>query len=193
MTDRFEWKDDLDGESFRSYYHRKEELVEFCRRNGLSASGGKVEITDRIAHFLDTGEILKPAAVSRKKTIDGEITDERKVESDFVCSEKHRAFFKERIGNSFTFNVAFQRWLKENSGKTYRQATEAYYRIMGEKKAKTKVKTEIGSQFEYNTYIRDFFEDNKGRSLKDAILCWNNKKNRRGHNRYEKSDLDILL
>ena len=27
MTDRFEWKDDLDGESFRSYYHRKEELV----------------------------------------------------------------------------------------------------------------------------------------------------------------------
>ncbi len=193
MTDRFEWKDDKEGEAFRSYYHRKEELVEFCRRNGLPASGGKVEITDRIAHYLDTGQILKPAPVSRKKAIDGEITEERKIESDFVCSEKHRAFFKERIGKSFTFNVAFQRWLKENSGKTYRQATEAYYRIMEEKKTKTKVKTEIGSQFEYNTYIRDFFEDNEGRSLKDAILCWNGKKNRRGHNRYEKSDLDILL
>ena len=38
--------------------YRIEELVDFCRNNGLSTAGGKLEITERIAHFLDTGEIV---------------------------------------------------------------------------------------------------------------------------------------
>ena len=54
----------LDSATFRNFYFLKEELVNFCRENGLPSSGGKIEITDRIAHFLDTGEIL---SVSRKK------------------------------------------------------------------------------------------------------------------------------
>ena len=87
-------------------------------------------------------------------------------EIDYVCSEKHRAFFKEKIGPSFSFNVAFQRWLKENAGKTYSQAIGAYHQILKKKK---KSKTTIDKQFEYNTYIRDFFEDNRGYPLEDAI------------------------
>ncbi len=89
-----------------------------------------------------------------------------KIEPDFVCTEKHRAFFKEHIGSTFTFNVAFQKWLKNNAGKSYREAITAYYQILKEKK---KGKTTIDRQFEYNTYIRDFFADNKGKYLEDAI------------------------
>ena len=37
----------------------KEELQTFCRENGISTSGSKIEITDRIAAFLQTGEIQK--------------------------------------------------------------------------------------------------------------------------------------
>ena len=37
-------------------------------------------------------------------------------------AELHRAFFKREIGDSFSFNVAFQKWLKSNSGKTYADA-----------------------------------------------------------------------
>ena len=48
----------LDGKTFRNYYYLKQELVDFCRKNNLPTSGGKIEITDRVAHFLDTGEIL---------------------------------------------------------------------------------------------------------------------------------------
>ena len=106
-----------------------------------------------------------------------------------MCSEKHRAFFKEKIGKSFSFNVAFQKWLKSNTGKTYGDAIKAYYQILEEKK---KVKTKIDKQFEYNKYIRDFFEDNKGASLEEAIICWKYKKGLQGHNRYEKSDLAVL-
>ncbi|HKM20909.1 MAG TPA: DUF6434 domain-containing protein [Lachnospiraceae bacterium] len=179
----------LDCKTFREFYYLKEELVDFCRKNKLPTTGGKIEITDRIACFLDTGEI--PIVKTQKKSTPTvtEIDEETKIETDFVCSEKHRAFFKEHIGNHFSFNVAFQKWLKTNAGKTYREAIDAYYQIFEKKKNGT---TQIDKQFEYNTYIRDFFADNKGKSLEEAIQCWKYKKQVQGHNRYEQSDLEAL-
>ena len=179
----------LDSKTFRGFYFLKEELVGFCRKNGLPTSGSKIEITDRIAHFLDTGEIM-PASRERKAAVQiGDIALNTKIEPNFVCTEKHRAFFEEHIGNTFSFNVAFQKWLKSNTGKTYEQAIAAYYQILEEKK---KGKTKIDRQFEYNTYIRDFFADNEGKSLEDAVKCWKYKKQMRGHNRYERADLIAL-
>ena len=188
-SDRPELKSGLDGNTFRNFYYLKEELVEFCRKNNLPTSGGKQELTERIACFLDTGEIIKPASGGKKTTTVGELSEDTLIESGFVCSEKHRAFFKEKIGNSFSFNVRFQRWLKENAGKTYKDAIDAYYRIREEKK---NGRTTIDKQFEYNTYIRDFFDDNKDKSLEDAIACWKYKKSLPGHNRYERTDLTAL-
>ena len=46
--------------------------------------------------------------------------------------------------------MTFQKWLKENAGKTY------------------------------------------GAALSDAIRCWKYKKGLKGHNRYERSDLEAL-
>lgn len=189
MNDRPELDVTLDVNTFRDYYYLKEELVDFCRKNNLPTSGGKLDITERIACFLDTGKVLKSVSKSKKVIDVGEISEDTIIESGFVCSEKHRAFFKEKIGKSFSFNVLFQGWLKENAGKTYKDAIEAYYQLLEEKKSG---RTKIDKQFEYNTYIRDFFEDNKGKSLEDAINCWNYKKSLPGHNHYEKSDLAVL-
>ena len=172
--ERPELKIGLKGETFRNFYYLKEELVDFCRKNNLPTSGGKLELTDRIATFLDTGNVMISRKVSKKSTLDiGELTEQTIIENNFVCSERHRAFFKEKIGKSFSFNVQFQKWLKSNSGKTYKDAIEAYYLILEEKK---QGKTAIDKQFEYNTYIRDFFDENKGKSLDDAIICWKYKK-----------------
>ena len=190
MTERPVLDKNLDSKTFRDFYYLKEELVDFCRKNGLPVSGGKLQITDRIACFLDTGEIQAPSKVKRKVMTVSDISEDTIIEVDFICSEKHRAFFKEHIGSSFSFNVAFQKWLKNNAGKTYKEAIAAYDQILEEKK---KGKTTIDRQFEYNTYIRDFFADNEGRSLDEAIRCWNYKKGIQGHNRYEKSDLSALL
>lgn len=178
----------LDSRTFREYYYLKEELTDFCRENGLPVSGGKAEITERIALFLDTGSIAAARAVKRKAPSNISIGEGSTIEPDFVCSEKHRAFFKEHIGKSFSFNTDFQKWLKGNAGKTYREAIAAYYQIMKDRK---KGQTEIGGQFEYNAYIRDFFADNKGASLKDAIACWNYKKRLPGSKRYESVDLAV--
>lgn len=181
----------LDSETFRSFYYLKEELAAFCKENGLPASGGKLEITDRIAYYLETGKIMAGNKVKKQAAIPDTITEDTEIEANFRCSEKHRAFFKMKIGRSFSFNVAFQKWLKENTGKTYREAVAAYHQILEEKK---KGKSDISRQFEYNTYIRAFFDDsdNKGASLEDAIKCWKYKKGMQGHNRYEKSDLAAL-
>ena len=144
MNERPELNKELDSETFKSFYYLKEELVRFCRENNLPVSGGKMELTDRIARFLDTGEVKKTSP-KRKSTVNiGTITENTKIEPDIVCSEKHRAFFKEKIGKSFSFNVAFQKWLKSNTGKTYGEAVNAYYQILEEKK---KGKSTIDKQF----------------------------------------------
>lgn len=189
MKERPELDKSLDSKTFRAYYWLKEELVRFCRQNSLPTSGSKAEISDRIACYLDT-EVIVPAAAKRKSGIKiPRITEETEIESGLVCSEVHRAFFKEHIGPAFTFNVPFQKWLKANAGKTYKDAVDAYFQIIADKK---KVKSEIDRQFEYNTYIMDFFADNKGRTFGDAIKCWNYKKRLPGSHRYDKTDLAAI-
>ena len=184
---RPELNKNLDSKSFLKWYWLKEELTGFCKVYDIPASGSKTELADRIAYYLDTGKVMDSAPKARRSapkiTV---ITLDSLIEPDIVCSEVHRAFFKSQIGDSFSFNVAFQKWLKANAGKTYRDAVDAYFEILANKKTG---KTVIDKQFEYNTYIRDFFEANKGRSLEEAIKCWKYKKSKPGHNRYEDSDL----
>ncbi|MCL2153266.1 MAG: SAP domain-containing protein [Oscillospiraceae bacterium] len=179
----------LDSAVFLRYYYLKTELVQFCRQEGLQTSGGKDDLTKRISHYLDTGENLVANSLPKRSNSIQNITEDTLIESHFVCSEKHRAFFVQSIGKGFTFNVAFQKWLKSNAGKSYKDAIEAYQVIQAEKK---KGKSVIDTQFEYNTYIRDFFADNKRNSLDDAIKCWKYKKSIAGHNRYEATDLIAL-
>ena len=188
--ERPELNNQLDSKIFKEYYYLKEELVEFCRKNGLQTTGGKIELTDRISKFLDTGERTSKNHSSKRTQIVEEITLDSIIEDNFVCSEKHRAFYKKEIGKGFSFNVLFQKWLKSNAGKTYKDSIDAYYKILEDKKNN---KTTIDKQFEYNTYIRDFFNDNKDKSLEDAIKCWKYKKSLKGHNKYEKEDLKVIL
>ena len=55
MSERPILSKELDSQSFLNFYYLKEELIDFCRENGLPVYGGKFELTERIAHFLDTG------------------------------------------------------------------------------------------------------------------------------------------
>ena len=85
MTDRPILNTNLNSDTFRSYYYLKEELVEFCRNNGIPTSGGKLELTDRIAYFLDTGNV-KTVNKSRRATVDvGNLTEDTIIEPNIVC------------------------------------------------------------------------------------------------------------
>ncbi len=178
----------LTEKQFRHYYYLKEDLISFCRQEHLQTTGSKQELTDRIAHYLTTGERQTVQRFSKKNTRTAIRLSER-IEENIVCSEVHRAFFKEQIGPQFSFNVMFQKWLKQNAGKTYEEAVTAYQEILAQKKAKP---TQIAQQFEYNAYIRSFFAANKGRKLSEAIACWNYKKTQPGSNEFEIQDMEIL-
>lgn len=188
MNPRPELTRTISSTEFQSYYYLKEELIAFAKLHQLPTSGSKEALTRRIAYFLDTGELLYEPNTKKSKQTQTikELHEDSIIEENIVCSQQHRAFFKEKIGPSFSFQVSFQNWLKENAGKTYKDAMDAYYRILEEKKKKP---TTIDKQFEYNTYIRDFFADNQGSTLQDAIACWNYKKTQKGHHRYEREDI----
>ena len=82
----------LDSEIFRSYYYLKEEPVAFCRVNGLPMSGGKVEITERIGYFLDTGNISDLMSSNKSKCQIGIITEDSKIEEKFCLFTKNIVF-----------------------------------------------------------------------------------------------------
>lgn len=179
----------LDSQLFTEFYYLKEELIQFCRDYNLPTSGGKIELTNRIQQYLKDGSVLKINKKQRAVEVDQTFSLATVILPHMRYSEKHRAFFKQYLGPTFSFNVPFQRWLKENSGKTFQDAIDAYPILLDIKK---KQGAAIDKQFEYNTYIRDFFQDNKGKSLEDAIKCWRYKKSLQGHNKYEKSDCNVL-
>ena len=189
---------DLKSAEFKEYYFLKEELKDFCKKEGLKVSGSKNQLEERIIYYLDTGKSLDNSrsienknnyskSNSNKATASEEITLDSILGENFKCSEDKREFFEKEIGKGFKFKVKFQKWLKVNPDKTYQDAINAYYELQNSKE-----KTKIDKQFQYNQYIRDFFKDNDDKTLEDAIKCWNYKKSLKGHNRYENSDLDAL-
>ena len=189
---------DLKSEDFRQYYFLKEELKDFCKNEGLKVNGSKNQLEERIIYYLDTGRSLDDSrhienkdnyskSKSNKAATSKEIRLDSILGENFKCSEDKREFFEKEIGKGFKFKVKFQKWLKSNPDKTYQDAINAYYELQNSKE-----KTKIDKQFQYNQYIRDFFEDNDDRTLNDAIKCWKHKKSLKGHNKYEKSDLDVL-
>lgn len=187
MPDRPDLDTLASGQDLAQHYYLLSELKGFCRAHGLPTGGGKQAIAARIAHYIDTGEILPAPAPRRSAAVPIQaITPDTPIEPDIVCSQTHRAFFKDQIGKSFTFNTAFQQWLKAHPGTPYRDAVTAYHTLREAAKA---LPTQISSQFEYNTYIRDFYAANPGRPLTDAIACWRYRKAQPAPHRYHPDDL----
>lgn len=182
----------IDAEVFFNYYWLKEELYAFCKKYDLPRSGSKDELKQRIYTYIKCGKVISPQKKSSKKVESSNepLTLESIIPEGYKNDEKHREFFKSVIGEHFKFNVPFMNWMKSNHGKNYKDAVDQWQKIVDEKKRG--VKTEISSQFQYNQYTRDYFSDNPGATREDAIKCWKYKKSLPGHNRYEKSDLEIL-
>mgnify|MGYP007055188525 CR=1 FL=1 len=78
----------------------------------------KWKLTERIGYFLDTGNISDLMSSNKSKCQIGIITEDSKIEENFVCSQKHRVSLKKNRQNFF-FNVPFQNGLKTNTGKIY--------------------------------------------------------------------------
>ena len=92
MSERPKLNKELNAITFRSFYYLKQEFADFCKENGLPATGSKAELTDRIAYFLDAGNVLRSSAGRKTSVNIGTLTEDAVIEPNIVCSEKHRAF-----------------------------------------------------------------------------------------------------
>ncbi len=185
---------DISLEDFKDFYWLKEELVMLCGSVGLRTSGGKIEITKRIEHYLATGlkepkQVKKIKPTSKFDWKNESLSLETIISDNYKNTKNVRIFFERYIGKKFKFNVAFMDWMKTNEGKTLEDAIHAWKQIEYESKTKP---TKIAPQFEYNTYLRDFLSDNPHLKREIGVKLWNIKKTLRGDNKYEKSDLRLL-
>ena len=166
----------LSVKDFHSFYWLKEELLGFCRENGLSAIGSKKDLESRIETFLLTGSVpKKPSRVcipKIKEQIPKEFRRETIIGHGWRCSQYLRAFFEEEIGHHFRFDGIMRDFIKYGTGKTLQDAIEAWE--AGQKGPKAE--KEIASQFEYNRHIREFFKEHRGATLREAIEAWKKKK-----------------
>jgi hypothetical protein len=181
----------ISPDDFQSFYWLKTELASFCQANGISASGGKIEIAARIEQYLSTGKVVpasgKPAIISNFDWRNAELDLNTKLTDNYTNTENVRAFMTFHIGSHFRFNTGFMNWAKANAGKSLNDAIDEWKRIYTLKRNKEH-KSEIAPQFEYNRYIRDFMADNPGKTRASAIYFWKLKRQKRGDNNYSATD-----
>ena len=183
---------DIKMEDFKNYYWLKGELESFCKKHGINSYGPKIELAERIEFFLLTGQIKepqkKPKRNSNVKEQQTNLSLDTTITENHRCSQNVRAFFKTVIPK-FHFSTYIQNYFKENVGKTYQDAVNAWNEEELRKKSPSYEKN-IGPQFEYNQFVHDFFKDpkNKGKVRKDAIKEWNEIKVLPGQNKYKPKD-----
>jgi hypothetical protein len=165
--------------------------MNFCQEIGISSSGGKIEIANRITEYLETGKAPKTKTKKTKKLPQPThpITKETIIGIEYRSYKEKKEFFQSVIGNNFTFTVHLLDYFKQNAGKkTYSDVIKEWHKEQELKKDPNFVK-EIAPQFEYNIYIREFLNDNPDKSKNDAIKYWKIKRAKRGDNKYSKQDL----
>jgi hypothetical protein len=191
-----------DPDIFVRFYYLKEELLDFCRANGLLTSGSKANLIDRVGRYLRTGEAPDERARSERPRIggaDAEPALDATLGEDFKCTQERRAFFESVVGPRFHFSVKLQRYMRSNPNATYADAIAEWRRLDcagtgagAEADAQADAVDSIDPQFEYNRYIRAFFADNPGRRLTDAIACWRLRRELPGPRTYNRTDLSAL-
>lgn len=186
------------GNEVRRWYWRKDQLIPFAKHLGLKTTGGKFEVLDRIAHFLDTGEKTAPGDKKLRTTSKFDwhsetLTDETVITDSYKNSQNVRRYFKSRVGDSFKFNIAMMDWMRDNIGRTLADACDAYHAIKAQEKVPG-YQTKIRGHNQFNQYTRDFLADNPELGVADVRRVWSLKiqqPSEDGRHIYVRSDLQL--
>jgi hypothetical protein len=165
---------------------------------GLRAIGGTFTILDRIAHFLDIGETIWPGDKRDKPTLtfdwhSADLTPETVITDSYKISQNVRRFFKAHARESFTFNIAFMKRMRENTGKTLADAVNQYQRLKAEER-RPGFRSKIAHHNQFNQYTRDFLADYPQPGMADVRKFWALKRDtpsENGRHVYHPSDLDL--
>ena len=167
----------LSPEDFLAFYWLKNELTHFCRANGLPTSGSKLELTERIARFLETGEVLAARAERPvRAAMPDAFTKETVIGAGWRCTQALRRFFEREADVKFHFNAYLRDYITSSGvGHTLGEALDGWHAS----KREAGGSNHIGEQFEYNRHLRDYFRANPGAALEDALRAWKERRGKR--------------
>jgi hypothetical protein len=171
----------LSIDDFRRYYWLKDELMAFCREQGISRSGPKLEISRRLEEYLATGRVgdkpgEKKAAGKARSPARPRL--DAPIGTGYTSSEANGAFFKAVIGPQFRFTTRLMKFCRENPDKTWGDAVREWQAERKEKKTDDR-RLPIAPQFQYNCYIRDFFTVHPDQTFAEVVKAWNDHKKQR--------------
>jgi hypothetical protein len=185
------------GAELKRWYWLKQELVDYCKQCQLSYIGAKFDILERIAFALDNGDSKSKKITSSSKPTSkfnwskSILTPATIITDSYTNGPNTRKFFKEHCGEKFHFSIPFMAYMKNNCGKTLKDAIAEWHRLHKESNKKN-FKSTIPEGNQYNKYIRDFFADNPHLTMKEARHFWKLKRSLPlGRHVYEKSDLTL--
>ena len=164
---------------FANWYWLKTELVDICRAFGLSTTGSKLELTERIRQHLSG--FTPKAAAKRKAT--GEMptvfTPRTMIGTGWRCNPALGAYLRKVCGNGFHFNATMRDFIHNGAGRTLAEAVVCYRASV----QPGSPQRPIPRQLEYNQHFRDFFAAHPGATREQAIDAWWQKRSKRNGTR----------
>ena len=167
----------LSADEFRHWYWLKEELVVFCRLQGLSTSGLKREIEGRVAACLAEGRVPsrpRGGEVVARRT--GKMPERFSMHSvigeGWRCGPALGKFLRSELGDGFRFNAEVREFIHHGVGRPLGEVAAVYRESAGRRRA-------IPEQLEYNRHFREYFHANPGATREAAIAAWWKKRGKR--------------
>lgn len=161
------------------FYLKMSELRNLCITMGLLSKGEKMNLIERIKHYINTGQELKPQIIpSISKGKSREVYPLKEgtliLYGSFKNDLKTRIFLKSLIGNHFHYTAYGIDWIKERwfAGKppTYAQFADYW---QSEYSARQKVKAPLKPEWAYLNFLEQFKTQNPNASKLDANDAWN--------------------
>jgi len=160
---------DLTATEFLRWYWLKVELCTFARVLGLSATGSKQAVTERITACLEGKTPPGPSTRQRPagRQLEAPLTRETLIPPGQRASSVLREFFERETGSGFRFTGPIRAFLAESPGD--RTLGDAITLYQSGRRQKTVV---IGPQFELNRFTRAFHEQHPGATAKEVRAAW---------------------
>ena len=160
----------LSGLELQRWYWLRGELAAFARSLGVSARGGKQELTTRLVAQLDHGTPPPPAPHRRPRplALREPLTAATPIPSGQRCTQQLRHYFTAVLGPSFSFDAVMRDFITHGEGRTLGDALTHW------RATRSRPPSEIGSQFELNAFIRDWHHRHPRGTHAQALKAWRN-------------------
>ena len=166
----------LDSVTFKSFYWEKKELLAFCVENKIPTKGTKLELSDRVEYFLNTGSI-QPVRDQIKGAWSRDSAHVITLDTPVINYKNDAAtkgFFVAQLGDKFRFNEYLRQFAKianMDGSLTYGDLVTGWLQSEANKKQVSQ-KSPIGKQFQFNQFQRDFYAAEKGKTRQQFLDAW---------------------